>query len=76
MSKVIFSGVNKTERDVERAWNDGVGLFTAESLLHVRLINARAVKSGGKARLIRQPVWHGRFRDKGSYPEPGFLQGS
>lgn len=52
MSKVIFSGVNKTERDVERAWNDGVGLFTAESLLHVRLINARAVKSGGKARLI------------------------
>ncbi len=23
MSKVIFSGVNKTERDVERAWNDG-----------------------------------------------------
>ena len=52
MSTEIFSGVNKTERDVERAWNDGVGLFTAESLLHVRLINARAVKSGGKARLI------------------------
>lgn len=52
MSKVIFSGVNKTERDVERAWNDGVGLFTAESLLHVQLINDRAVRSGGKARLI------------------------
>lgn len=80
MSKVIFSGVNKTERDVERAWNDGVGLFTAESLLHVRLINARAKErrkgAADTPAFPRQPVWHGRFRDKGSYPEPGFLQGS
>lgn len=72
MSKVIFSGVNKTERDVERAWNDGVGLFTAESLRG----KERRKGAADTPAFPRQPVWHGRFRDKGSYPEPGFLQGS
>lgn len=43
-SKIIFSGVNKTEADVERAMDDGVGTFTAESYLHVDLINNAAVK--------------------------------
>ena len=51
MRKVIFSGVNKTEADVERAMDDGVGVFTAESWLHVELINQSAIKRG-----LRVPV--------------------
>lgn len=47
MKKIIFSGVNKTAEDVKRAVDDGVGVFTAESLLHVELIN-NAAKSAGK----------------------------
>lgn len=46
MSMVIFSGVNKTAEDVERAMEDRVGTFTAESMLHVRLINSSAQKRG------------------------------
>ena len=51
MSMVIFSGVNKTARDVERAMDDGIGVFTAESILHLKLINEAARKRG-----IRVPV--------------------
>lgn len=51
MDKVIFSGVNKTKADVERAMDDKVGTFTAESYLHLKLINESAVKRG-----IRVPV--------------------
>ena len=43
MSKIIFSGVNKTEKDVRRAADDEVGTFTAESLLHVEMINREGV---------------------------------
>ena len=46
MSKVIFSGVNKTFDDVERAADDRVGTFTAESRLHLHLINDAAMKRG------------------------------
>ncbi len=46
MGKVIFSGVNKTPEDVERAMEDAVGVFTAESYLHLDLINASALKRG------------------------------
>lgn len=42
--KIIFSGVNKTKEDVERAADDKVGTFTAESLLHLQLINKAALK--------------------------------
>lgn len=45
-SKIIFSGVNKTAEDVERAMDDKVGTFTAESYLHAELINNSAVKRG------------------------------
>lgn len=45
-SKIIFSGVNKTAEDVERAMEDKVGTFTAESYLHAELINNSAVKRG------------------------------
>lgn len=38
MKKIIFSGVNKTKADVVRAMEDGVGVFTAESHLHLRFI--------------------------------------
>lgn len=46
MGKVIFSGVNKTPADVERAMDDQVGIFTAESRLHLELINRSALKRG------------------------------
>ena len=43
MSKIIFSGVNQTKADVERAADDKVGTFTAESMLHVELVNSAAL---------------------------------
>ena len=46
VSKIIFSGVNKTKADVERAADDNVGTFTAESFLHLQLINEAALKRG------------------------------
>ncbi len=46
MSKVIFSGVNKGYADVERAADDNVGTFTAESPLHLELINDAGVRRG------------------------------
>ena len=46
MEKVIFSGVNKTFADVERAMDDSVGVFTAESYLHLDLISAAALRRG------------------------------
>lgn len=52
MGKVIFSGVNKTEADVERAMEDGVGVFTAESRLHLELINAAALRRGRRVPLL------------------------
>lgn len=51
MDKVIFSGVNKTKADVERAMDNKVGVFTAESYLHMDLINSAALVRG-----IRVPV--------------------
>lgn len=42
MKKVIYSGVNKGADDVNRALCDGVGEITAESILHLKLINAAA----------------------------------
>lgn len=50
-SAIIFSGVNKTLPDIERAMDDRVGTFTAESRMHVDLLNACAQKRG-----IRVPV--------------------
>ena len=44
MSTVIFSGVNKGYEDVERAADDRVGTFTAESPLHLDLINDAALR--------------------------------
>ena len=35
MKKVIFSGVNKRLSEIARAMDDGVGIFTAESRLHM-----------------------------------------
>lgn len=46
MSTVIFSGVNKGYDDVERAADDNVGTFTAESPLHLELINDAGVRRG------------------------------
>ncbi|MBQ1507104.1 MAG: diaminopimelate decarboxylase, partial [Ruminococcus sp.] len=51
-SMIIFSGVNKTPEDVERAMDDKVGTFTAESYLHAELINKSAVKRGIKVPVL------------------------
>lgn len=50
--KIIFSGVNKTAEDVERAMEDAVGTFTAESFLHAELINECAVRHGKKVPVL------------------------
>lgn len=41
---IIYSGVNKTEKDIEEAMQYDVGTFTAESIKHARLISQEAVK--------------------------------
>ena len=51
MGKIIFSGVNKTKKDVERAIDDGVDVLTVESYLHLQLIHEAA-----KARSTVAPV--------------------
>lgn len=43
---VIYSGVNKTPADIARAVADGVGTYTAESLLQVRYLQDAARKAG------------------------------
>ena len=50
--KIIFSGVNKTRGDVERAADDRVGTFTAESRLHLSLINDAALRRGTTFELL------------------------
>ena len=42
----VSKSVNKTFEDVERAADDNVGTFTAESMLHLQLINDAAVRRG------------------------------
>ena len=46
LRKIIFSGVNKTKKDVERAIDDGVDVLTAESRLHLDLIHEAAAERG------------------------------
>lgn len=43
---ILFSGVNKTAEDIERAMDAGVMRFTAESPLHIRLLNEAALRRG------------------------------
>ena len=45
-ARVIYSGVNKTPVDIARAVADGVGSYTAESLLQVRYLQDAAHKAG------------------------------
>ena len=45
-ARVIYSGVNKTPVDIARAVTDGVGSYTAESLLQVRYLQDTAHKAG------------------------------
>ena len=37
--KIIYSGVNKTLNDIEEAVKNNSGIYTAESILHVELLN-------------------------------------
>ena len=43
---ILFSGVNKTREDVQRAMDCGVTRFTCESPLHIRLIDEAARARG------------------------------
>lgn len=45
-SRVIYSGVNKTPADIAQAMADGVGSYTAESLLQVRYLQQAAHAAG------------------------------
>lgn len=51
LGRIVFSGVNKTRECVERAMDDHVDIFTAESPLHCEHIEAAAAARG-----IRVPV--------------------
>ena len=51
LTRIVFSGVNKTRECVERAMDDHVDVFTAESPLHCEHIEAAAAARG-----IRVPV--------------------
>ena len=44
MKKVIFSGVNKRLSEIARAMDDGVGMFTVESRLHMERIQDCALQ--------------------------------
>ncbi len=46
LSKVLFSGVNKTEDEVARALDDGVDILTIESLNHLKMICSQGRKRG------------------------------
>lgn len=46
LDTIVFSGVNKTRDCVERAMDDGVAVFTAESPLHCEHIEAAAAQRG------------------------------
>ena len=46
LGAIVFSGVNKTRECVERAMDDGVAVFTAESPLHCEHIEAAAAERG------------------------------
>lgn len=45
MNKIIFSGVQKTHEDFIQATKDNVALYTAESLLHVTLLNKIGIEN-------------------------------
>ena len=49
---VIYSGVNKGADDISRAVNYGAGILTAESRLHVELIDRVCLEKGKKAEVI------------------------
>ena len=51
-AKIIFSGVNKTKESVQRAVDLSVGILTAESLLHARLIQEAAASKGVHAKVL------------------------
>ena len=70
MDMVIFSGVNKTAADVARAMEDKVGTFTAESMLHLQIINDCAVRNGKKVPLLLRLTGGSQF----GMDEQEFLQ--
>lgn len=51
-STIIYSGVNKGLEDITRAIEYNVAIITAESMLHIELINKIAVSKSRKVRLI------------------------
>lgn len=46
LTRIVFSGVNKTLESVERAMDDRVAVFTVESILHAERIQTAAEKRG------------------------------
>ena len=46
MKSIIFSGVNKTAEDVKKAVECDLGIYTAESMQHLNLLNNEAVSQG------------------------------
>ena len=80
METVVYSGVNKEPSDVLQAVQDGVGICTAESLRHVKLLQAAARKAGKKVPVLLRLNSGAQFgmsredllaviRSRGQYPD-------
>lgn len=52
MDSVIFSGVNKSPKDVARAMDDGAGVLTIESRSHLLAVNACALERNRRVRVL------------------------
>lgn len=50
--KIIYSGVNKTLDDIEEAVKNNSGIYTAESILHVKLLNKVGEKYSKKLSVL------------------------
>lgn len=51
-SKIVYSGVNKGEKDIKEALDYGVSIITAESIRHFELIMKEAGKRDNEVRVI------------------------
>ena len=83
-STILFSGVNKTLEDVEHAMDAGVIRFTAESPMHIRLLETAAAKRGRVYPVLLRLTAGTQFgmdesdlknaiRNKASYPHLDFV---
>lgn len=60
-SMIIYSGLNKGREDIAAALEYGAGVLTAESLLHLEMINEAASERGIKANVLVRASANSQF---------------